>query len=294
MLSTSPQCRPAQRSQAPCPQQGMITSYLTIRQSLGYIGLALPVVLLLGGLAANEGIAASISHYYYTSMQDVFVGALCAIGVFLMGSWGPDSHDAGPITHKRVSRIGGLGAIGLALVPTHTEKPFDCSFVQCATGMQTGSDIHHVFAGLFFLSMALFCLFLFYERPEDGHSDAERMGLRNRVYKISGAVILTAMAALYTYRISSPETKAVMDANSYQFWIESIGVWAFGLCWLVKGHAFAALNDRETPPEAVNLDCEPSRPKLTLAYARALPKLPHAIPVRAPVSALRKPAHRRA
>ncbi|SLN43866.1 hypothetical protein PSA7680_02223 [Pseudoruegeria aquimaris] len=294
MLSTSPQCRPAQRPQAPCQKEGIVASYLTIRQSLGYIGLALPVVLLVGGLAGNEGIAPSISHFYYTSMQDVFVGALCAIGVFLMGSWGPDSHDAGFITHKRVSRIGGVGAIGLALVPTHTDKPFECSFVQCMTGMQTGSDIHHVFAGLFFLSMALFCLFLFYEREEDGTGDHARMALRNRIYKGSGAVILVAMAALYTYRISSPETKAVMDANSYQFWIESIGVWAFGLCWLIKGHAFSALNDRDLPPQAVNLDCEPSRPKISLAYARALPKLPHAIPVRAPVPALRKPAHRRA
>lgn len=255
---------------------GMVLSYQNMRQGLGYIGLALPVVLLLGGLLSGSGIEASISHYYYTAYSDVFVGALCAIGLFLIGSYGPDSVAFGFLSHKNITRLGGLGAIGLAFVPTHTDKMVECSFVQCVMGVQRGSDLHHVFAALFFINMALSCLLLFSERV-DSAADPERQRQRNRLYVGSGVIILMAMGALYTYRISPDHVKAIMDANSYQFWIESIGVWLFGACWLVKGNAIPALRDREFIPDAVNLDCAPSRPRISLAYARSMQKLPEPV-----------------
>ena len=62
-----------------------VISYLTLRKAIGLIGILLPVVL--AGvymlLASKIIFQASISAYYYTSMRNVLVGALCAIGVFL-------------------------------------------------------------------------------------------------------------------------------------------------------------------------------------------------------------------
>ncbi|MEP2782349.1 MAG: DUF998 domain-containing protein [Pseudoruegeria sp.] len=268
---------------------GMIASYQLMRQGLGYIGLGLPVLLFFGGMATGQGVEASISHYYYTPFADVFVGALCAIGLFLIGSYGPDSVSFGILSHRKITRIGGLGAIGLALVPTHTDKLFDCSFAQCALGMKLGSDIHHVFAGLFFVSMAITCLLLFAE-PENGEQDRERRLQRNRLYHGSGLIILLAMSALYTYRISPDHVKATMDQNSYQFWIESLAVWLFGFCWLVKGGAVSMLRDREVGTFAVNLDCAPTRPKLFLAYARNVSPLSQPIPIGPTLSDLRQSA----
>lgn len=217
--------------------------------------MALPPVLLAGALLVQDGIPASISHFYYTQMADFFVGILCAIGVFLFAykSYDSESYFSG-LSHKLVARTAGIGAIGLALVPTHTENhtesaDLSCSLVHCLAGMKLGSDIHHIFAGMFFISLALFCLVLFIEKSPDGRSNPTQRK-RNLIYRSCGVILLVAMALLVTYRQSPVEVKAWMDAHSYQFWIESIGVWAFGLSWLVHGRAIWFLNETSNTPPA--------------------------------------------
>ncbi len=65
--------------------QYLVRSYLFLRKSLGYIGIALPFVLIIGKiLLESPGISDSISSYYYSVMRNVFVGILCAIGIFLI------------------------------------------------------------------------------------------------------------------------------------------------------------------------------------------------------------------
>ncbi len=56
-------------------------TYLALRKAVGWIGILLPLVLILGMLLIFRGdaIQKTISQYYYTGMRDVFVGALCAI-----------------------------------------------------------------------------------------------------------------------------------------------------------------------------------------------------------------------
>ena len=54
----------------------------------------------------------SISAYYYTSMRDVFVGVLAAIGVFLFCYRGPDKKD------NFWTNVAGLCAVGIGLFPT--------------------------------------------------------------------------------------------------------------------------------------------------------------------------------
>ena len=60
-------------------------SYLALRKAVGWIGILLPFALMLGGflIFKEEIIQESISHYYYTGMRDVFVGALCAVALFM-------------------------------------------------------------------------------------------------------------------------------------------------------------------------------------------------------------------
>jgi hypothetical protein len=58
-------------------------SYRNLRAIIGYIGLTLPVVLLLAGLIDGH-LESSVSAYYYTNVGNVFTGALCVIGVFLL------------------------------------------------------------------------------------------------------------------------------------------------------------------------------------------------------------------
>src|SRR5215469_7892600 len=80
-------------------------SYLELRRWLSAIGTLLPFVLVLGhaflravllGPPAWRGwdLQDSMSSYYYTDMQNVFVGALCAIGALLLSYKGEGKKDA--------------------------------------------------------------------------------------------------------------------------------------------------------------------------------------------------------
>lgn len=62
-----------------------VYSYLALRKAVGWIGILLPIVLVLGHLIIFDGESAltNMSVYYHTGMRDVFVGAICAIALFL-------------------------------------------------------------------------------------------------------------------------------------------------------------------------------------------------------------------
>ena len=62
----------------------LVVSYLGVRRAIGAIGLLLPVVLgPVGWLVFGIPIQDNMSSYYHTALRDVFVGAMCAIGIFL-------------------------------------------------------------------------------------------------------------------------------------------------------------------------------------------------------------------
>ena len=66
-----------------------LISYYQLRRAIGFIGLGLPFALMIGEMIVKwlfpeaRGTRHSMSEYYYTAMRGVFVGSLCAIGVFL-------------------------------------------------------------------------------------------------------------------------------------------------------------------------------------------------------------------
>src|SRR5215470_5098220 len=68
----------------------LIISYVFLRQIVGCVGSLLPIALITGNLMFSATVRESISGYYYTPMRNVFVGALCALGVFLIAY---DDHD---------------------------------------------------------------------------------------------------------------------------------------------------------------------------------------------------------
>src|SRR5258705_7578897 len=66
-----------------------LRSYLLMRTLIGFMGLTLPVLLILGdNLLADTGPGASVrgslSGYYYSGVRDFLVGSLVAIGIFLI------------------------------------------------------------------------------------------------------------------------------------------------------------------------------------------------------------------
>lgn len=193
------------------PQTTLVHSYLYLRRAIGAIGIALPFVLIFGKqLVQGGGLVGSLSGYYYTDLRDVFVGAMCAVGVFLFAYYGHDHID------NIASTVAGLGAIGLAVFPTTPSHD--------ATDWQrTAGVLHLTFAAVFFLMLAYFCLRLF---PHDG----EQPPGTGVVYRACGVVILACLAL-----IVATGTLHLTPALHPALWLEAIAVWAFGVAWMLKG-----------------------------------------------------------
>jgi hypothetical protein len=199
----------------------LVLSYLGLRKAVGIIGTSLPFVLVFGKLLLDgPGIQASISDYYYTSMRNVFVGSLCAIGVFLMSYRGYSRED--DITGD----LACVFAVGVALFPT------------VPATISSGWDViigrvHLGFASAFFLTLAYFCLVLF-RRTNPNKSMTGRKRQRNVVYTICGYAILVCIGLIVLVMLLSNSGIQKLDPV---FWLESAAVLSFGISWLTKGEA---------------------------------------------------------
>ncbi|MFC5910127.1 hypothetical protein [Streptacidiphilus monticola] len=185
-----------------------------LRLGVGTIGVALPVVVPLGnwlyaelrGRSTAGFWPASISGSYYTSTRNVFVGSLCALGVFLLCYRASRRDD-------RWSTVAGLFAVVVALCPT---APVHASALQ-----QTVGVIHLVSAGVLLSALALFCLASFRDAAASRRAD--------RGYLAAGVLILVFLAvALVTGVTHVGDGWAVTPL----YVCESLSVWAFGGAWL--------------------------------------------------------------
>jgi hypothetical protein len=202
------------------PNDSLVLSYLGLRKAVGIIGFLLPFVLAFGKmLLEGPGIQGSISGYYYTDMRDVFVGSLCAIGVFLMSCRGYDLRD------EIAGYLACAFAIGVALFPT-------TPYVNSTSHDQLIGALHYSFAALFFLTLAYFSLALF-TKSDPAKIPTPQKRKRNTVYRVCGYTILACI--LLTAVVALPSVKPLVERLTPVFWLESAAVVAFGVSWLTKG-----------------------------------------------------------
>jgi len=189
-------------------------SYLALRKAVGWIGILLPFTLMLGVffIFNEEIIQESISHYYYTEMGDVFVGALSAVALFMFFYTGYNIWD------NLAGFVAGFSAIGVALFPVTEVGASDLI-----------GKIHFTSAAVFFLTLAVFSLFLFTKKGPD---PTPQKLIRNRIYVICGLIIIACMIALAIY-INFIQTEN--SKSSFVFWTETVALVAFGVSWLTKG-----------------------------------------------------------
>lgn len=198
-------------------------SYLFLRRAIGVIGLALPVVLIVGKILLDGGGPLdSISDYYYSGMRNVLVGSMAATGVFLL------SYRGYGLVDDITGDVAAVGAIGVALFPT---TPF--------TGTPTKTQhvlgmVHLASAALFFAALIVFCLFLF--TRSTGRPTSRKLG-RNVVYVVSGLIMLVALVLA---GIVSKVLHVAVGPPHWVLWLETVSVLAFGVAWLVKGQTLLA------------------------------------------------------
>jgi len=215
-------------SQQSGPQDPLVLSYLELRKAVGIIGFALPFVLAFGKiLVEGLGIQSSISGYYYTDLRNVFVGSLCAIGVFLMSCRGYDRKD------RIAGSVACVFAIGVALFPT-------TPYVDATSQDKLIGALHWSFAALLFLTLAYFSLALFTKTAPDKAPTPQKLQ-RNIVYRACGCTILACIFLIAV--VALPPVKTLVERLSPVFWLESLAIVSFGVAWLTKGETI--LKDQE-------------------------------------------------
>ncbi|RUS59516.1 DUF998 domain-containing protein [Pseudorhodobacter sp. E13] len=231
-------------------QNDLVLSFLAVRRMLGLLGLFLPLSLLATAILTDEPMRPSISEFYHGQGREFFVGTLCAIGVFLWSYVGyPPAHRGEAPTDKQVSRIAAVAVICVALFPTGDnlappgQVMQDCSVFQCLVGENISRRLHYLAAGIFFSSLALFCLVLF--RRDGGQGQDAEKAARNRIYALCGWTIVACVLALgvygVVYAMQDSVGKTRLDRSYLVFILESIGIFAFAISWLTKGKALQPL-----------------------------------------------------
>lgn len=189
-------------------------TYHSLRLGIAAIGVSLPLVLWMGGvLAAGLSLRPSMSAYYHTGMRDVFVGALCAIGVGLYLYKGFSSAE------NVALNAAGICAVGVAMFPT--------AYGNVPTLI---NHMHVVFAVLFFICLAYVSI----RHASDTLSlvrDTDRARLLKHWYRILGvAMVSSPVLAIMAAQLLRPRN----GEPSTVFFLEAFGAWAFAAFWLLK------------------------------------------------------------
>ncbi len=217
----------------PLGSNPLVISHLALRRCIGVLGLALPFVLAIGlplvcERAECDQIQGSISRYYHTEMGDVVVGALCAIGVFLIAYRGYGNKE------NMLATVCGVAAIGIGIFPMALDG---------ATGKDVYSGyLHTASSAVFFLGLAIMAL-RFFPQPDPSSPPLPGKEKRNTVYRACGVTILIAMALMGLYSALTDQAERAVDPWDPIFWLESVAIVAFGIAWLTKGRAMAAVVD---------------------------------------------------
>jgi hypothetical protein len=257
--------------------QAYTRSYRVGRLVVGFLGILLPVLLIIGEaffLRGGVHVRGSLSEYYHTSMQDIFVGGLCVIG-FLLATYmagEPKTVDFW------ASLIAGVAVLGVVFFPTSRSglaagaplcgsqpEPAGCSPVEQALGEHQTAVIHAGCAIVFIVFLAVMS-FLF--AVSEVRSKAERLPAPGQpapsaIRKPALFVIHTACALIILIAGVWAFAGVGIGELTRLYIGEVVSVWAFGLSWLVAGFyltAPARHKRQETPQDpSPTLDATVSR-----------------------------------
>jgi hypothetical protein len=188
-------------------------SYRNMRAITGYVGLTLPVVLLLAGVVDGH-IESSISAYYYTKVGNVFTGALCVIGIFLLAyrltAWAVDNV---------ATTLAGVSALGVAF--------FHAAPANATLSQLRLADVHLTCAAALFILLGGISLFIF---PRDTLPDQR---WRANWYMAFGALIWLSIILM---PVLNSLAGSFYDGNHVFFILETVCVMAFAVSFILKGH----------------------------------------------------------
>ena len=209
-------------------------SYLTLRKSLGILGLLLPVLLwVFNGFELKP----SISHFYYTSSSTIFTSFLFAFGLLLF-SYRGRIKTTETVSDNFLTNIGGLMAIATSFIPTayctYCKDPIIITNELAAfcdgNGLTTPfmhnnttlGMIHLICASLFLILMGYMSFFRFTK----GNTSQQK----KIFYRFCAIVIWASIGALAIIMIFD-----LAINENFVFIGECVALVFFGIAWMVKG-----------------------------------------------------------
>ena len=210
--------------------KSLLISFLTLRRTIGYLGIGLPLILVAGSaVIANCGqVQPSISAYYHTVMRDVFVAVISMIAIFLFTYKGYDQYD------KISCKLASIFAMGVAFFPTGIEELEVCVVnYELAASSRLIGQLHLFFACCFFLTISYISIGLFTKTNKKVLSITKQR--RNLIYRVSGYLIIACLVAIAIYWWVILDMFPGSKNLRLVFFLETIALIAFGVSWLIKG-----------------------------------------------------------
>ncbi|MBL7951888.1 MAG: hypothetical protein JNM62_09220 [Flavobacteriales bacterium] len=228
MRSTDPALQPEQDGLVPMfKPRGGDEKNDPHRQLLGSIGVLLPLSLwFIAGLRpvpSHPDVWApmgSVSAYYYSGADALFIGLVVAMGFFFFTYPGYDRDEQKK--ERLVSIVAGIAALMLAFFPTEAE----CCLDRPDWWRPYMQILHNIGAAALFLCFAVFSLYLFRYHTQNGQDKEQATRTRDIIHLVCGSVIVASLvicAALLIF------------FDRPIFWPESVGLMAFAVSWLTDG-----------------------------------------------------------
>ena len=237
--------------QSPPTPSGEIVSYLTMRKTIGWLGMLLPFLLLAGNFLLNQtglfnndwfvwkfenyayqdegSFKSSVSHYYYTTMGEIFTGTLLAVALFMICYTGhPKRPKEKGLSDNTMTNLAGIFAIGVVAFPTASDVVMKDNLRSFIGSQETGW-IHYGFAALFFIVLAVMSMVNFRRSQKQalfGKGKDDPFFLSCGVIMLACLVLVPILSAVDAIQPIHPT-----------FILEAIALIAFGLSWLKKGKA---------------------------------------------------------
>jgi len=206
-----------------------IKTFRRIRRAIGFLGISLPILLIVLSLIPffKTPVQPSISNYYYSNLREIFTGILCAVGLFLIRYTGFKSSSFWR-NDNLLTNIAGYMAFGIAFFPTNPNSwpgkmysiiPLDLNFL---------GYIHYGFAAIFFLILSLISINVFTIGQKVENRIPESAFDENHIYRICGYLILLFIILIPIFSVLK-----IFYYSTLLF--EALALCAFGISWLIKG-----------------------------------------------------------
>jgi len=236
--------------------ENRVISYHKIRLAVGLIGMLLPFSLWILNTILNESgimyntfwihfsetyepagnLKDSISHFYYTTVGELFTGALCAVSLFLFCYRGYAKPTSGKYHYvpgdNFMCNFAAAMALLVVIFPT-SSQPISDNFRAFVASDNTGY-IHYGAAVLFFFSLSIIS-FVNFRRTKDPKKFGKMES--HPIYRNCALVMMSCMMVLLVFFVLAKIGVDVQWTDDYNltFWLETVMLVAFGISWVVKG-----------------------------------------------------------